>query len=95
MVIHFIYFFLLHDLNMCRAPVLVAIAMVEHGIDAITAVTLIRSKRLSSLFCLNCLVLIDSAERNESYHVLSLNHPSHLLQTRSHQCRSVELLRVI
>lgn len=39
------------NLNRChivswRAPVLVAIAMVERGIDAITAVTLIRSKRL-------------------------------------------------
>ena len=30
---------------MSRAPVLVAIAMVERGIDAISAVTLIRSKR--------------------------------------------------
>jgi transcription-repair coupling factor (superfamily II helicase) len=30
---------------MYRAPVLVAIALVEHGVDAISAVTLIRSKR--------------------------------------------------
>ena len=33
------------DVATYRAPVLVAIAMVERGIDAISAVTLIRSKR--------------------------------------------------
>lgn len=33
------------DVTTHRAPVLVAIAMVERGIDAISAVTLIRSKR--------------------------------------------------
>ena len=32
-----------------RAPVLVAIAMIEHGIDAISAVTLIRDKRRGAI----------------------------------------------
>ena len=45
---------------MCRAPVLVAIALIENGMDAISAVTFIRERRYVFAFNLFAGIVISS-----------------------------------